>query len=76
MSLIPKSVRLQSAADDANVIGDLVSDIGKLLDKFHAEHGEELYGQLEKAWPDAVNFGGSAPKPLFDLAKRWTPPED
>ena len=66
----------QQAADDVGVIAETVEALGKLLDKFHAEHGTELYERLEAVWPDAVNFGGTAAKPLYDLARRLTPPDE
>jgi len=67
---------LQQAADDVGVIAETVETLGKLLDQFHAKHGAELYEKLEKVWPDAINFGGSAPKPLYELERKLTPPED
>lgn len=67
---------LQQAADDVAMIAEAVHDLGKMLDKFHANHGTELYERLEKEWPSAVEFGGSAAKPLYDLAGRLTPPDD
>ena len=67
---------LQQAADDAAVIAETVETLGKLLDKFHAEHGTELYERLEKVWPDAVNFGGTAAKPIYKFSDDLTPPDD
>lgn len=67
---------LQQAADDVGVIAETVETLGKLLDSFHAKHGTELYEQLEKLWPDAINFGGSAAKPLYDLERKLTPPDE
>jgi hypothetical protein len=70
-----KRINLQIAADDLSTIADTVDDLGKLLDKFHATHGTELYERLEKAWPAAVEFGGTASKPLHDLASQLEPRE-
>jgi len=75
MSLTNKRINLQCAADDVAVIADTVDDLGKLLDKFHANHGTELYERLEKIWPLAVEFGGSASTPLHYLASQLEPSE-
>ena len=67
---------LQQAADDAGTIAETIDTLGKLLDKFHADHGEELYSRLERAWPDAVNFGGNAvTTQIYRLASDLTPPD-
>lgn len=66
---------LQHAADDVGDIAETIQSLGKMLDQFHATHGTELYERLETAWPLAREFGGSAPKPLFDLAGALTPPD-
>ena len=67
---------LQQAADDVGTIAETVETLGKMLDQFHATHGTELYERLETAWPLAREFGGSAPKPLFNLASALTPPDE
>ena len=67
---------LQQAADDVGAIAEIVQTLGKMLDQFHAAHGTELYERLEKVWPAANEFGGSAAKPLFDLESALTPPDE
>lgn len=64
---------LQQAADDAGVIAETVETLHKLLDKFHANHGEEIYNRLDAVWPDAHRIAG--PKPLYDLSRQLTPPD-
>ncbi len=64
---------LQQAADDAGTIAETVETLGKLLDRFHAAHGEELYAKLERAFPLASEFGGGTEKPLYDLEQQLTP---
>jgi hypothetical protein len=71
---ISKELRLQLAADDVGVIAETVETLHKLLDKFHSEHGQELYDRVEKAWPDAYRIASA--KPLYDLEQKLTPPED
>ena len=65
---------LQQAADDVGVIGETVETLHKLLDKFHADHGQELYERLEAAWPDAYRLASA--KPLYDLERQLTPPDE
>ena len=72
---IQRHHRLQSAADDLSVIGGAVDELGKMLDKFHADHGTEIYDRLHCVWPDAERFGGTASKPIHDLAIKLTPPD-
>ena len=72
---ITKQLNLQCAADDAAVIAETIDTLGKLLDRFHATYGTELYERLEKAWPAAIEFGGPASKPLHDLARQLEPSE-
>lgn len=62
----------QQAADDVGVIAETVETLHKLLDKFHADHGDELYGRIEAVWQDVYSL--TAAKPLYDLADRLTPP--
>ena len=73
MQTVTKELRLQAAADDVGVIAETVATLHKLLDKSHADHGQELYDRLEKAWPDAYRIAGA--KPLHDLERQLTPPE-
>lgn len=67
---------LQQAADDVGTIAEAVKALGTLLDKFHADHGEEIYSRLEKAWPDAASICGPAAKPLYELERQLTPPDE
>jgi len=71
-----KSITMQMAADDVGRIAEAVDALGKMLDRFHSEHGPILYEELERAWPDAMNFGGPAARPLYELERKWTPPHD
>jgi|HubBroStandDraft_6_1064221.scaffolds.fasta_scaffold933414_2 hypothetical protein len=64
---------LQQAADDVGVIAETIETLHKLLDKFHADHGPELYGRVERAWPDASRI--AAPRALYSLESQLTPPE-
>ncbi len=63
---------LQQAADDTGVIAETVATLHKLLDKFHADHGEEIYERLEKAWPDAHRIASA--KPIYELERQLSPP--
>ncbi len=65
---------LQQAADDVGVIAETVETLHKLLDKFHADHGDEIYGRLEAAWPDVYSL--TTAKPIYNLADRLTPPDE
>ena len=67
---------LQQAADDVGAIAETIQALGKMLDQFHAAHGTELYERLETAWPLAREFGGGADKPLLDLERKLTPPDE
>jgi hypothetical protein len=67
---------LQQASDDVGAIAEEVETLGRLLDKFHAEHGSEMYERLERAFPDASAFGGSAAKGLYKLASDLAPPDE
>ena len=63
---------LQHAADDVGTIAETVETLHKLLDKFHAEHGVELYERLHTIWPDASRIAG--PSALFKFERDLTPP--
>ena len=63
---------LQQAADDAGTIAETVEALGKLLDKFHADHGDKIYARLKRAFPSADQFGGSAPDLLYCLEQQLT----
>jgi hypothetical protein len=63
---------LQQAADDVGVIAETVETLIKLLDRFHANHHQQ-YEKLVAAWPNAESLNA---KPLYDFAKKLTPPED
>ena len=62
---------LQQAADDVGVIAETVESLHKLLDRFHANHGEEMYERIEAAWPDASRVHG--PSNLYKLSRDLTP---
>lgn len=65
---------LQQAADDVGVIAEAVDELHKLLDRFHSNHGTELYERLERVWPDAYSLASA--KPLHDLERQLTPPDE
>ena len=65
---------LQQAADDVGVIAETVDTLHKLLDKFQADHGTEIYRRLEAVWPDA--YALTPAKPLYNLERQFTPPDD
>jgi len=67
---------LQRASDDVCVIAETVETLGKLLDRFHAQHGEKLYEQVFAAFPEAHQFGGGAHKELWKLSLKLIPPEE
>ncbi len=66
----------QQAADDVGVIAETIETLGKLIDRFHAQHGNVLYQSLEAAWPGAVDICSATAKPLYALERKLTPPED
>jgi len=66
---------LQQAADDAGTIAETVETLGKLLDRFHTDHGEELYARLERVFPLVSEFGGGTEKPIYHFAQQLTPSE-
>jgi hypothetical protein len=63
----------QIAADDVGVIAETVESLHKLLDKFYAEHGNEMYERLHAVWPDASRVAG--PSALYKLSRDLTPPD-
>lgn len=62
---------LQQAADDVGVIAETVASLHKLLDRFHASHGQDIYERLEAAWPDASRIHGA--QALYKLNRDLTP---
>jgi hypothetical protein len=58
---------MQQAADDIGTIAETIETLHKLLDKFHADHGPELYDRLETAWPDANRI--ASPRALIQLER-------
>ena len=64
---------MQQAADDVGVIAETVASLHKLLDRFHAAHGEKLYERLEAAWPDASRIHSA--QALYKLNRDLTPDE-
>lgn len=67
---------LQQVSDDVGAIAESVEALGKMLDKFHAEYGSELYERLQRAFPVESEFGGSAAKGLHKLASDLAPPDE
>ena len=57
--LVSKEMRLVSAANDLDEIAVMLDDIERALDKFHANHGEEMYEHLERAWPTVADNGAT-----------------
>lgn len=62
---------LQQVADDVGVIAETVASLHKLLDRFHSQHGEQMYDRLAEAWPDASRIHG--PSALYKLNRDLTP---
>lgn len=71
-----KSIRFQLAADDVGVIAETVDTLRKLLDRFNAEHGSYLYGELQTAFPGYADIDQSAVDKLYKFERSLTPPDD
>lgn len=74
--LIPKSVKLQSAADDAYLIGETVEALGTMLDRFYEKHGEEIGSGLTALIPWHSELGLPAAKKVYTFARSLEPPEN
>ncbi len=64
----------QQAADDVAVIAETITSLHTLLDRFHSQHGDELYARVEAAWPDAYRLQDA--KTLFKLERDLTPSDN
>lgn len=67
---------LQQASDDVGAIAEEVEVLGRLLDKFHAEHGSEMCERGARTWPIASEFGGSASSALRTMERQLAPPDE
>jgi hypothetical protein len=76
MLTIPKSVKLQSAADDAYLIGETVEALGTLMDRFYEKHGEEIGSRLTSLIPWHSEVSGPAAKKIYNFAHALEPPEN
>lgn len=75
MLAIPKSIRLQTAADDAYVIGETIETLGALMDLFYERHGEELGKRLTALIPWSCDAGPTDAKKVNAFAHSLEPPE-
>jgi hypothetical protein len=73
---LEKSIRLQIAADMIANLADAIEELGKQLDKLHAEIGDELYSRVHTAFPIETQFGPKANANLVKLYRELTPPDD
>jgi len=71
-----RSIELQRAADLVADLADAVEALGEQLDRLHAEIGDDLYWQVQRALPLEVEFGPKANAGLVALMRQLTPPDD
>jgi hypothetical protein len=74
-STLPKSTRLQCAADDAYVIGETIEALDSLLERFYEQHGEDLSADLCRMIPEQSKLKALAKK-VYAFAHSLEPVED
>jgi hypothetical protein len=73
--MIPRSTRLQCAADDAYVISETIETLDALLDRFHEQHGDDLSADLCAIVPGQHKLKALA-REIADFAHSLEPVED
>ena len=74
-----KATRLQSAADEINILADMLQDVCNQIQKIKAHHADTIAEGTRKTIDHAIPSDGLLSGSIRDLrriANRLTPPED
>jgi hypothetical protein len=72
---IPKSIKLQCAADDAHSIAECIETLGLMLDRFYETHGDALGARLVALIPGHQDLCPTTSKAVSAFARSLEPPD-
>jgi hypothetical protein len=70
------ATELQDAAEDIEMLAELINDISKLLDQIARAYDHHIIEAVNAAWAPAVSIRSNSNTKLVRLAASLSPPED